>query len=75
MHINSRSRLGVLALALGSTKAMAVDVNAGDYTALPAGTNVAAWYQRYSHSDRFNADGGADSTRQTSLNPISAYCG
>ncbi|MGI4839055.1 MAG: transporter [Janthinobacterium lividum] len=67
MHINSRSRLGALALALGSTKAMAVDVNAGDYTALPAGTNVAAWYQQYSHSDRFNADGGADSTRQTSL--------
>ncbi|KTB95212.1 hypothetical protein AO073_15290 [Pseudomonas syringae ICMP 11293] len=67
MHINFRSRLGVLALALSSTKAMAVDVNAGDYTALPAGTNVAALYQQYSHSDRFNADGGADSTRQTSL--------
>jgi hypothetical protein len=67
MHCISRSRLGALALALGSTKAMAVDVNAGDYTALPAGTNVAAWYQQYSHSDRFNADGGADSTRQTSL--------
>jgi hypothetical protein len=67
MHLISRSRLGALALAFGSTKAMAVDVNAGDYTALPAGTNIAAWYQQYSHSDRFNADGGADSTRQTSL--------
>ena len=67
MQVSSRSRLGALALALGSGKAMAVDVNAGDYTALPAGTNIAAWYQQYGHADRFNADGGPDSTHQTSL--------
>lgn len=42
MHIISRNSLGLLAFALSSTKALAVDVNAGDYTALPAGTNVAA---------------------------------
>ena len=36
MHRTLGSRLGALALALSSAKAMAVDVNAGDYTALPA---------------------------------------
>lgn len=67
MHWLFRSSLGALALALCSTNALAVDVNAGDYTALPAGTNVAAWYQQYGHAKRFNADGAPDSTRQTSL--------
>lgn len=67
MHIISRNSLGLLAFALSSTKALAVDVNAGDYTALPAGTNVAAWYQQYSHADRFNADGAPDNRRDTSL--------
>ncbi|MEG0859203.1 MAG: transporter [Pseudomonas sp.] len=67
MRTISRNVLGVLACALGSSNALAVDVNAGDYTALPAGTNVAAWYQQYSHADRFNADGAADSRRDTRL--------
>ena len=67
MHRTLGSRLGALALALSSAKAMAVDVNAGDYTALPAGTHIAAWYQQYSQADRFNPDGGSDSTRQTRL--------
>jgi hypothetical protein len=59
--------LGVLACALASSNALAVDVNAGDYTALPAGTNVAAWYQQYSRAERFNADGAPDSQRDTGL--------
>ncbi|ROL69772.1 hypothetical protein BK634_18760 [Pseudomonas chlororaphis] len=63
----SRNALGLLALALSSTPALAVDVNAGDYTALPAGTNVAAWYQQYGRAERFNADGGPDSTHATGL--------
>lgn len=67
MPILSRNTLGLLALALSSTKALAVDVNAGDYTALPAGTTVAAWYQQYSRADRFNADGAADSRHDTGL--------
>jgi hypothetical protein len=64
---HSRYALGLLACSLLSTKALAVDVNAGDYTALPPGTNVAGWYQQYSRSDRFNADGAADSKKGTSL--------
>jgi len=67
VRTNSRNVLGVLACALGSTHALAVDVNAGDYTALPAGTHVAAWYQQYSRADRFNADGAPDSRRDTRL--------
>lgn len=67
MHRTLGSRLGALALALSSAKALAVDVNAGDYTALPAGTHIAAWYQQYSQAYRFNPDGGSDSTRQTRL--------
>lgn len=63
----SRHLLGVLACALASSNALAVDVNAGDYTALPAGTNVAAWYQQYSRAERFNADGAPDSQRDTGL--------
>ena len=63
----SRYLLGVLACVLASSNALAVDVNAGDYTALPAGTNVAAWYQQYSRAERFNADGAPDSQRDTGL--------
>lgn len=58
---------GSVACALLCGKAMAVDVNAGDYTALPAGTNIAAWYQQFGRADRFNGDGTADATRDTGL--------
>lgn len=63
----SRPHLGLLALALASTKALAVDVNAGDYTALPSGTSVAAWYQQYGRAERYNPDGGADARHDTGL--------
>ncbi|MBM3113763.1 transporter [Pseudomonas arcuscaelestis] len=58
---------GSMACALISGKVLAVDVNAGDYTALPAGTNVAAWYQQFSRADRFNGDGAPDAKHATSL--------
>ncbi|WP_050491831.1 transporter [Pseudomonas putida] len=58
---------GTLACALVSVKALAVDVNAGDYTALPPGTNVAAWYQQFSRADRFNGDGAPDARHDTRL--------
>lgn len=67
MPTHSRYMPGLLACSLISAKALAVDVNAGDYTALPAGTQVAAWYQQYSRSERFNADGAADSRHDTGL--------
>ena len=37
--------------------AYAVDVNAGDYTALPAGTNVAALYYQHGESDGYYVNG------------------
>ncbi|WP_244653026.1 hypothetical protein [Pseudomonas syringae] len=37
-----------------SANAHAVDVNAGDYTALPPGTSVAAWYQQHGRASSFN---------------------
>ncbi len=49
-----------------SANAHAVDVNAGDYTALPPGTSVAAWYQQHGRASSFNPDGGgtvSDNTR------------
>lgn len=67
MRTLSRNVLGALACALGSTPVLAVDVNSGDYSALPPGTNFAAWYQQYSHADRFNAEGAPDSRRDTGL--------
>lgn len=67
MTYSSRAAWGALACALLGTDALAVDVNVGDYTALPAGTNIAAWYQQWGHADRFNADGAPDATHGTRL--------
>lgn len=50
-----------------SARSFAVDVNAGDYTALPPGTNVAAWYQQYGRASSFNPDGGATQRHDTGL--------
>lgn len=58
---------GLMLCALMSGNARAVDVNAGDYTALPPGTNVAAWYQQFGRADRFNGDGSPDFKEGTSL--------
>ncbi|MGH8380799.1 transporter [Pseudomonas sp.] len=67
MFTLSRPRLGLLALALVSTKSLAVDVNSGDYIAFPSGTNLAAWYQQYGRAERYNADGGADAKQATGI--------
>ncbi|SDI99845.1 Uncharacterized conserved protein [Pseudomonas flavescens] len=67
MSLSTRYLPRLLACALLPGTASAVDVNVGDYTALPAGTTIAAWYQQYSRADRFNAEGGPDSRRDTSL--------
>ena len=58
---------GLLLCALMSGNALAVDVNAGDYTALPPGTNVAAWYQQFGRADRYNGDGSPDFKQGTSF--------
>ncbi|MGX1186449.1 hypothetical protein AB7M29_004128 [Pseudomonas sp. F-14 TE3623] len=67
MHaLSMRPTALVLGLLL-SKHALAVDVNAGDYTALPSGTNVAAWYQQYGRATSFNLDDGPTSSKSTSL--------
>jgi hypothetical protein len=55
--------------ALCATPALAIDIDAGDYTALPAGTNVAVVYAQQASRDRIYAQGdrvpgeyGLDST-------------
>lgn len=63
----SRLLCGLITCLLLSSEALAVDVNAGDYTALPPGTNIAAWYQQFSHSDKFIGDGTSNATRKTGL--------
>lgn len=44
-------------LLLSSGAALAVDVDAGDYTALPAGTNLAMAYYQYATRDALYSDG------------------
>lgn len=58
----------VACCALTSQSAHAIDIDAGDYTALPEGTNVVALYgqhaQRnslYAHGDQANGNNGLDS--------------
>lgn len=43
--------------SLGAPSAQAVDVDAGDYTALPAGTNLALVYYQHATRDALNAHG------------------
>jgi hypothetical protein len=52
---------------LASACAGAVDIDVGDYNAAPVGTNMAAWYQQYGHSSRFDPDGGLSQRGATGL--------
>ncbi|EMO7189901.1 transporter [Pluralibacter gergoviae] len=45
------------ASALYATGACAVDINAGDYDAMPAGTNLAALYLQYSEANHYYQQG------------------
>uniref|UniRef100_UPI0035318B9E transporter n=1 Tax=Cupriavidus sp. WGlv3 TaxID=2919924 RepID=UPI0035318B9E len=51
-----RSAAGA-ALLLGAAPALAIDVDAGDYTALPAGTNLGLLYYQHVERDRIYAGG------------------
>lgn len=44
-------------LLLSSGAALAIDIDAGDYTALPAGTNLAMAYYQYATRDALYSDG------------------
>ncbi|TWI45217.1 outer membrane putative beta-barrel porin/alpha-amylase [Pseudomonas duriflava] len=67
MRISLSYPAALVASFMFSSHARAVDVNAGDYTALPAGTNVALWYQQYSRSDQYHPDNGSTNRAGTSL--------
>ncbi|SOZ34769.1 transporter [Cupriavidus neocaledonicus] len=51
-----RSAAGA-ALLLGAAPALAIDVDAGDYTALPAGTNLGLLYYQHAERDKVYAGG------------------
>lgn len=63
MLLSSRQRnrsiapVALAALLLSSGSALAIDVDAGDYTALPAGTNLGLLYYQYATADELYADG------------------
>ncbi|WP_454838131.1 MULTISPECIES: transporter [Pseudomonas] len=67
MYISPLRSAALVAGTLLSAQVLAVDVNSGDYTALPAGTNLALWYQQYGRSSSFTPDRGPDSSNATSL--------
>ncbi|MRV71755.1 transporter [Duganella sp. FT92W] len=52
-----QSMVATLLAALASTPAMALDVDAGDYTALPPGTNLALVYYQHAQRDRLYGKG------------------
>ena len=51
-----RRAMPAAALALTGIAAHAIDIDAGDYTALPAGTNVAAVYYQHAERNRLYVD-------------------
>ncbi|NPT54705.1 transporter [Paraburkholderia elongata] len=55
----TRQAAGILCAALGVTSlpAAAVDVDAGDYTALPAGTNLGVLYYQHAEDNKVFANG------------------
>ncbi len=48
---------GLATMLLASGNAVAIDVDAGDYTALPAGTNLGMVYYQYATADSLYSDG------------------
>ena len=61
-----------LALALSAAvvpnSAWAIDIFPRDFIAYPEGTNLTAFYYRYSHADTLNLAGGSTITQNTHLN-------
>lgn len=53
----SVASVGLTTMLLTSGNAVAIDVDAGDYTALPAGTNLGMVYYQYATADSLYSDG------------------
>ncbi len=63
LRLATATLFGSLLLA---QQAGAVDVNVADYTAAPAGTNLAMWYQQYTDADSYGLQGGKTLSNGTS---------
>lgn len=57
MHFNRKNALLFLLNGLLVQQSYAIDVNAGDYTALPSGTNVGVFYYQHSKMDGYYQNG------------------
>ncbi len=57
--LTTRMKAGLLCAALGLTSlpAAAIDVDAGDYTALPAGTNLGVLYYQHTEDNKIMSNG------------------
>jgi len=60
----------VATLLLSSGSALAIDVDAGDYTALPPGTNLAMGYYQFATRDALYSNGGGYTVDPQFLLPI-----
>lgn len=68
MHFRSRNTLLLILGSLITQHGYAIDVNAGDYTALPSGTNVGVFYYQHSKMDGYYQNG--DKTSAESISDI-----
>ncbi len=59
MNSNIQAAFAGAVLALVTSGAQAIDIDAGDYTALPDGTNVGLLYAQHAERNRLNAHGNA----------------
>lgn len=51
MHFRNKNALLLMLSGLLAQHSHAIDVNAGDYTALPSGTNVGVFYYQHGEMD------------------------
>ncbi|MNV72468.1 hypothetical protein D3C71_1655570 [compost metagenome] len=53
MHFRNKNALLLMLSGLLAQHSHAIDVNAGDYTALPSGTNVGVFYYQHGEMDGY----------------------
>ncbi|KYQ72649.1 transporter [Acinetobacter pragensis] len=68
MHLRTKNAPVLMLGALLASQSHAIDVNAGDYTALPSGTNVGVFYYQHSEMEGYYQNG--DKARADSRSDI-----
>ena len=66
MHFRNKNALLLIFGNLLTQHSYAIDVNAGDYTALPSGTNVGVFYYQHSKMDGYYQNGDKTNAESTS---------